>query len=463
MRSVRSLFTLVAWLLQPLPLWCEPAVNLTVDCAFCGPGQTFPHDCPRDPARMLSTPDSASVSSFVEEARKLQELLSRLNGFEVPALGQPATLADLEATLKTLIAATETGIARLEREQAELEAAASRDSAATDVVVRQVERLRADISMARTDLDRTEAALLHKRQAATARRDALQRTQKASNDLREQIRQTRNRLFPRLEQAERHGWILPPSSYRELPVALPISTRRIDRSIPDAPRESADDASLRRVRQSLPLVSEPERILPSRGLLPGVEAGGRHGVRGLLYRLAALQGSAAAAVSARDNAVRADGAARGNRDAPRTALAALEPEYLRLRQRISAREKEAAPLDKYLNETGARLENLRSDVVFTWIESGIFQALDRQGSLVGAELTERGVNPERIRRLREVAATAAQLGSELQGTVARFPALLASWGESLPSVRQDLAATRTQLGLEFIEELTDRLPAAWRQ
>lgn len=434
-----------------------PAITLTVDCPACGPGQALPHDCPRGAtAPSLAAPDP--LPGLLASTRELHRRFAALENFALPVLGEPRSLAELDRTLATLLVAARAAVIRAEREHVDLARGVEAATGEAQRLAARVTALTAAMARARNQLAALPPQINAAHAAAVAARDAFLTWQKTHTALREQIRQARNRLFPRLHQAAHRGWILAPSAYRELPSPLPpksISAR--------ADRLSAE------VRLDRPLRHDPgdsaSRILPPTSLPKSL--GGRSSdadiaeadVRTKLNELAAVHYHAYAAATVRAEAQRAGTAAQDATDVHTRQLAALEPAHDFLAAQLTEREAQLTQTRQVAATELTRLRDARVRALTAWIETGAYRFLDQQVDAALTPLLARGPEAAHLRALRLLAETTAQLGADPAATLARLPATLTARGETLANIQRELTALRTMPELAFTATHSD-LPAA---
>ena len=438
-----------------------PGITLTVDCPVCGPGQSFPHDCPRASSTALALAPPNPLPGLVEEARTHHRRLGAIEGVALPPFAEPRSLDELDATLTKLLAIVRGSVERLEREQAALLHDAADASAEAQRQAARLKQLTGQIAAAREAFAAAGREISAAQQAAVTAREQFVALQKTGTALREQIRATRNRLFPRLQQASQRGWILPPSSYRDVPAPLPLKTR-------DVALGSADDRiAAEALRPTLPSSTDSPRAAdrpPSNRANPIARFDPRHsesGVRTKLNEFAALYYRAYTAAAQRADAAHAGSAARDDGAASAGKLTALEREHAAIAPQLEAQQRRLAQAQQIAIEERSRLSGARQRALVAWIEAGIYEYLDRQAEAALTSLLARGPDTARLQSLRTVAVTAAQLSSDSSSVIARFPAELAARGESLDPVRRDLATLRTTLGFTFDAAAPD-FPSALR-
>ncbi len=437
----------------------SPAIVLTVDCPACGRGQPIPHDCPRGAAApVLAAPDP--LPALLESTRALHRRFSTLENFALPELGAPRSLAELDRTLTSLLTAARAAVARAEREQEGLLRGVASAAAEAQRLATRVAELTAASAHARDQLTALPPQINAAHSAAVAARDEFLAWQKTNAALREQIRQARNRLFPRLHQAAQRGWILPPSSYREFPSPLP------PKSVGSSPdRLSIAQQLFPEQRYSLDLNGPAQRIATPTGVSI---SSGRHSfdtgaaeaeIRTKLNELSAVHYNAYAAVATRAEAQGAGSAAQDNTAALSTKLATLEPAHAALAVQLIERASRLAETRQVAATEIARAREQRQRTLATWIETGVYRFLDRQAEVALAPLLVPGATAAHLRAFRLIAETAAQLGAAPDATLARLPAALAARGETLTDIQRELSALRTAPELTFTATRAD-LPAA---
>lgn len=433
-----------------------PAITLTVDCPACGPGQALPHDCPRGAtAPSLAAPDP--LPGLLASTRELHRRFAALENFALPALDEPRSLAELDRTLTTLLAAARTAVTRAEREHTDLTRGVEAATAEAQRLAARVTDLTAAMARARNQLSALPPQINAAHATAVAARAEFLTWQKTHAALREQIRQARNRLFPRLHHAAQRGWILPPSSYRELPSPLP----------PKWIGASADRLSAE-VLLDPPLRYGPggsaDRILPPTSLPKSL--GGRSSdadiaeadIRTKLNELAAVHYHAYAAVAVRAEAQRAGTAAQDATTLHTRQLAALEPAHDFLAAQLTEREAQLRQTQHVAATELARLRDARQRALTAWLETGVYRVLDQQADAALGPLLAREPDAAHLRALRLLAETTAQLGAAPDATLARLPATLAARGETLAGIQRELIALRAMPELAFAATRAD-LPA----
>ncbi len=428
-------FLHVAWFLFVAALATAasaPSIKVTVDCPFCGLGQPFPHDCPRAGEFPSDPAASDPLPVLLETARDHHRRLASIAGLPLAPLGQPRSLRELDARLTDLLATTRTTLAKMEREQAVAQTEAQRLAA-------RVADLRAQIARAADEIAAAEREIPEQEANAVAARDQFLVAQKSGGLLREQIRQARNRLFPRLQLAAKHGWVLPPSSYREVPAPLPFLPWAFPsdlRIVPIPP----PIATLGKLGGAVGLEASRANGPPSgTASLDSLEL--EQTVRTKLNEFAALYYRAYAVF-----AVRAD-AGPAAADAQTAALAQLESDLAPLAARRTERQRALAAARRLAAAERARVVEARQLSAHAWIETAIYRFLDRRAAAVLNELTTSAPDAVPLAVLREWAAAAAQLGSDPAGVIARLPSTLAARPELLAEVQREVAALRTELGL----------------
>jgi hypothetical protein len=312
--------------------------------------------------------------------------------------------------------------------------------------------LATEIAQTRTAIAETENTTAAEIRAATAARDEILQLQDSTNRIRQEIRNVRNRLFPRLHQAAHLGWIHPPSSYRPLPQPLP-------------PRpELALDPTLD-AHPGNPLAiarpdSNQERVSPGavRMAVP-ITAGLSSNVQPLLDRLPALEEKARSAAARRDEAIRTLESQRSEQDGQAARLSALQLERAAAASQLVAVKRNLIMARQTREEYGARRSTARATAVHAWIEWGLFQLQEKKAAalLVGAEGQSRA--PSFMTAWHDLAAVSVQLGSDPLSVIAAYPAQVAARGETLDSLRQDLESVRDKFILSFVATSTDLPPA----
>ncbi len=409
-----------------------PSIKVTVDCPLCGPGQPFPHDCPRADELPSNSAVPDPLPALLETARASHRRLASISGLALVPLGEPRSLGELDARLTALLATTRTTLAKMEREQAVANTEAQRLAA-------RVADLRAQSSQATGELAAAEREIPLEQAKAVASRNDFFAAQKSGTALREQIRQARNRLFPRLHLAAHRGWILPPSSYREVPGPLAVLSSGY--TIPGllVPRPSRNE-TLARLGGEIVLeahVKDSRILSPAQPDARELE----QNLRTKLNEFAALYYRAYAAFSVPADvspAVVAEQAA---------AVTKLESDLAALAVRRSERQRVLAAAVRQAATERARAVEARRLNAHSWIEASIYRFLDRRIEAMLSEIAASASDAARLATLREWAATAAQLGSDPAGVIARLPSTLAARGELLAELRREVAALRGELGL----------------
>jgi len=430
-----------------------PAITLTVDCPACGPGQALPHDCARGAtAPSLAAPDP--LPGLLASTRALHRRFTALENFALPALGEPRSLAELDRTLTTLLAAARTAVTRAEREQTDLTRGVESATAEAQRLAARVTVLTAATTQAKDQLAALPPQINAAHAAAVAARAEFLTWQKTHTALREQIRQARNRLFPRLHQAAQRGWILPPSGYRELPTPLPpksvtAASDRLFAESPLAPEQRFDGGgSAHRIATPTALPTLPGGSSPDANV---AEAD----VRTKLNELAAVHYHASAAAAVRAEAQRAGTAAQDATAAHTRQLTALEPASAALAAQLVEREAQLRHTRQVAATELARLHESRRRALTAWIESGVYRFLDHRAEAALAPLLARGPDAAHLRALRLLAETTAQLGAAVDETLIRLPAALATRGETLAGIQRELDALRAMPELAFTARRTD--------
>jgi hypothetical protein len=432
--------------------WAASEITLVVDCPFCGPGQPFPHDCPRVTSSAAALSTAETLSSLVDTARKETRRLHAINGLSLPELGDIGTIAQLDAALTSLIAATEDEIARCERERTDYlrkSATADEESAHLGELTRQ---LSDEIAQSHAIIVETENETAAEIRAASAARDEIIQLQKSIGEIREEIRQVRNRLFPRLHQAALHGWIVPPSSYRPIPVPLPPKTQRGASAVRDA-SPAISPGSTRAGSGDIHPSPLPLAVVP-------LGARSRSDAQAKLEQLPGLWERARTAAVRRDEAIRSLEHRRSETDAQSARLSALQPQRTAVVSQLANVKRNLAIARQNHAEYSVRLSATRATAVHAWIEWGIFQLLEKKTVPLLAAFESRSAEAAFLEAWRDLATTAVQLGSDPLGVITRFPAAAAARGETLDELQQDLARVREKFGLGFVAATSGLPPTA---
>jgi hypothetical protein len=434
-------------------IWAAADLTLTIDCAFCGPGQPFPHECPKASSAAAALSTAEAFSNLVGTARKEARRLHAISGMSIPELGEVGSLAQLDTALTNLIAETEAEIARCERETADFLRKSTTAGAEITRLDQLAGQLAEEIEHARSAVIAAESNIAAEIRAATAARDETAALQKSINQIRSEIRQVRNRLFPRLHQAAHVGWILPPSSYRPLPTPLPPTARLAGYAV--------DDVSPARSPESGRMTSGQLDATPvSLAGAPLLELPGRSDVQARLEQLPALWERARAAAARRDDAIRSLDQQRSQTDAQSARLSVLEPQRTAAATQLAVARRNITLARQMNAEYSARLSAARATAVHAWIEWGIFDLLEKKAAGLLAHADARATEATFLDAWRDVAATAVQLGSDPLGVIAKFPTAVTTRGETLDDLRRALADVREKFGVGFAASISDLPPTA---
>jgi hypothetical protein len=390
-----------------------------------------------------------ALAELVATTRKENARLRSINGLSIPAVGAVTTLAELREELNNLIEATESEIARCERDSAEYLRRADTVVADSAHLSRLMSELATEIAQTRTAIAETENTTAGEIRAATAARDEILQLQDSTNRIRQEIRNVRNRLFPRLHQAAHLGWIHPPSSYRPLPQPLPPKTERgttvAQNGRAGNPAAIArPDSSLDRIGAVSPALALPPALAPD--------------VQSLVDRLPALEEKARDAAARRDDAIRALERQLSEQDSQSARLSALQPERATTASQLAAARRNLTIARQTHEDYAARRSAARGMAVHAWIEWGLFQLQEKKATALLASAEGQSGQPSFLEAWRVVAAASVQLGSDPINVIATFPAQAAARGESLDPLRKDLAEGREKFRLAFVTTSTD-LPA----
>jgi hypothetical protein len=390
---------------------------LTIDCARCGPDQTWPHEC-------AEGMDTAGVTAeLIATARAEHRRLLAIPGLRLPDLGPVTTAAELADVLTRLLADLAASVVA-----SETEAAGLADAAATagDEHARRAglaERFAAEIVQLHREREAADREAAEQIRAAVSARDEVRRLQQAHNALREEIRQARNRLFPRLQAAANRGWVLPPSNYRPLPAPLP----------PALARAAASGASLAPVMDATDDLRAPSGLAP---VLPPTTA-----------LAPTMTGDLArAALARRSDALRTLERERSDLAAQSVRLSELESQRISAATQLAAARRNETAAVQAATEYSRRVTLARSAARYAWIEWSLFAALDRQAEALLTNPPADPPAPGLSRPWSDLAATAVRLGSDPIGTIAQWPTLPSTRAETLTAVRADLTRTRDTLG-----------------
>lgn len=423
-----------------------PSINVTADCPLCGPGQPFPHDCPRADELPANPAAPDPLTALLETARGHHRRLASIAGLALAPLGPPRSMRELDAQLTALLATTRTTLAKIEREQAVAHAEAQRITA-------RVADLRAQIAQATDELAAVEREIPLEQAKAVASRNEFLAAQKSATALREQIRQARNRLFPRLHLAAHRGWILPPSSYREVPG--PLAALSPAYPIPGLLVSfSSRNETLARLGEGIALEAplKDQRLF---GLTKTDSRELEQNLRTKLNEFAALYYRAYAVFTVPSDvspAVAAEQAA---------AVAKLESDLAPMAVRRSEGQRALAAAVRQAVTERARADEIHRLTAHSWIEASIYRFLDRRIEAVMSDLVASASDAARLASLGEWAAIAAQLGSEPAGVLARLPSILAARRELFAELRREVATRRTEPGIA-IDSGASTFPVALR-
>ncbi len=459
-------FTTLCWLIGLLALGAAsratntPGITLIIDCPACGPGQSIPHQCPRGaPPPVPATPDP--LPPLLESARSLHRRFNAIDGFSLPPLAAPASLPGLAQTLAVQLAAARAEVARIEREQTVLTHGVVAATAEAKRLATHLTELTAAVAQVKDQLTALPAETAEAQRRAIAAREEFLAWQKTHATWREQIRQARNRLFPRLQLAATRGWLLPPSSYRELPAPLPVQMRELPRDRADAAADLVPQARYRssaRVEESPAALPRSAPNFTNEGPRLAVTAG-ETDVRTKLNEFEAVHYRAYAAAALRADATQAGIAARHDTAALTARIASIESDLARLQSQRDEHTRRLAHAQQVAATELARLHDMRQRALTAWIECGIYRVLVLQAETALTHLLARNPDPSGLRALRTVAETTAQLGARPAGLIARRPPESTARRDTLAAIRRELAALRAAPELTVKLDRAD-LPAA---
>jgi hypothetical protein len=425
--AVRRRAVILAWLASVSCTW-------TITNAAQAPGVA---SSAAAPAR------TDEFSGLLERARRETGELRAISGMSIPELGEVGSTAELDAALINLVAATGQEIARYQREHAEflLESeSAGTESARLDALAT---RLTNEIEHDRTAIAEAEKEAAAEIRAASRARSETAAWQKSINQIRREITQVRNQLFPRLRHAAQRGWILPPSSYRPLPA--PLSPVKQDIGYTRRELSPVGSPIPQRVRpNAMNLTAVPIRAAPS------LETRLHADVQARLDQLPALLERARTAAALRDEAIRSLAQRRSETDVQSARLSALQPQRDAAASRLGTARKNLERARQASIDHNAQRASFRTAAVHAWIEWGIFQWLEKRSAQLVTGGESRSTDPDFLEDWRAVAATSVQLGSDPLEVIARFPAEMAARGEEFEEIRQDLARVREKFGIGFV-------------
>jgi chromosome segregation ATPase len=413
----------------------------TLTCSSCGLEGHSAINCPLRRSREALAPGE-TLSDIIARARREHARLRSIRGLSVPALGTMTTQAELESELRILIEATQSEITRCERDAADYQQRGLSAGAESAALSRLVDELVANIAQTRTHVAETETLTAAEIRAASATRDEILQLQETLNAIRQEIRNVRNRLFPRLHQAARAGWIHPPSSYRSMPRALEPKRQREDNA------SGAAKVDTLAADRSTATIERINSTAPDRAVRIGSDPD--PDLQLLLERLSALGEKARTAAARRDEAIRSLERHLTEKDQQSARLSALQPERVTVTNHLTAARRNLTIARQTHEEYTARLATTRGAAVHSWIEWGLFQLQEKKAAALLAGAGNKPGESSFLEAWRDVAEVSVQLGSDPLDVIATFPAKAAARGESLDELRRDLAGGREKFRLSFL-------------
>lgn len=425
--------------------------DLSVDCVFCGPGQPIPHHCPHlqgvsgGGGEPLPPPP---LTRYIDQAVRARMGLLAAGATDLPDLGEPGDLEALDAALAGWVAGAQASLDRLQRgirSSLDSQVWAAQESArlhnlGIDLQGR-LPRLRRQLEL--------DAAGLGTCQEETARLQAETRDAGgASRKIRFETRRTLDRTFRRMAEAERRGWILPPSAYRRPPSPLPVTEYD-----PQPPRGLAQARPVARAG-GLAQARAPGEPVPG----PASPFAGEASLDEKLRLLESLEEPLRRASANLDGAFRGAVAWNAERDREASRLQDLQLEHVALEKEVAEGRRRLAEERDRAAGASRRLADARRKALCDWIEWGIGTVLDKRAEKLMEEAMENGVNLPLLLKIRDVNTAAVQLGSDTLSVIERFPESMAGNGESMAALQRELDGAKQRFGLAFLSASTD-IPA----
>lgn len=386
-------------------------------------------------------PPAATLAPAVAEARKILGQFAAA-GLHLAPIPEPRSPSEFAATLAALLADTRAQLAQLEREQSAADQAATAATAEVSAIAAQADALAQRQAGAAREFATLRPKVIETQQQAIRTREQFLAAQKHGVEIRERIRQARNRLFPKLNAALERGWVLPPSRYRELPAAPSLKLAAVDTrgSValgPPEPRLRGRTGAM----APTTLVAAPPPP-PAAAAFAGADDVAQR-IRTQLHDLAALVDRAAALSTRR-------AAAAGRSAQTRAAAAAQSTRLGRLEGEAAATAAQRAELQRLLDhardvaaQEARQLAEAHRRNLGSLVEAATYRWLDRRAEQVFTTLLHAPPRPEDIATLRDVAEVASRLGADAP----RALGALASRPDAVPEIRRETAALRTELAI----------------
>lgn len=482
----RKLLSVLLLVLIPAPRVCAQYVPDVhgVCVANCGEPSS-PHPSSRDDGRDVYVPPPNPLPALASDYRNLRGWFRNDIFPDAPALIDPANVWELDWALSNLRNYTEEKLRRLRSERAALEARYNdlleevrRNGDASGQLREEIASLTTDIALYGVE-ERTVQSKLDSEKAR------VEQVTGVLKQLEDGAQAKKSALFARLDEAERKGVVLPPSSYRALPEApkptysnglAPPSTA----ATPFAIRAAMPALPAPMPALAAPVAARPAIIVPAPSARrdPPTEAQLRakmsdlSGTMQLLgpaaaaldaasrqvfeqQRLAAASSSLAQSLTEEAEALRTDKehrAAAINR--AKTELDDAVATYQRLRERLPLHCLEQAFWNHSYNETITVLEAkemvLKSKDLIKGDATDRYVNLDVPESLEGRLP---GVDVGALKRLKSVMNHVLEMQKDTLGIIERVPASLVRDEESPAQLQSELNDVVRRFQLNLADDL----------
>ena len=424
-------------------------------CSLCGSTQ-YPHNVPYrnsngNAATPLPPPPPPNpMPKLIDEAVRVRLNLLRTSGIDLPEIGEPADLEHLDAVLGEMVSRANVTIDNLQQDIKKL---LDRQVADVNEITRLhnlANDLQQKLGRLTQQIERNAKDLGAREQEKAQLKEKLRQIEIVTANIRAETHRTLNRVFNRLDEAEKRGWILPPSAYRELPSPLPVTT------FATAGRDSVSTPLTARAGDLAKAIQPKSNgsNLREHASFTG-SAGGEASIREKLQKLDSLQDQLRKAVANRNSQYRAVEKWRAERGKEAAKVSLLQSQRVELEEKIAIGKRRLANVQERVASLAKRLTGEQAKGMYDLVEWGIGNVLDKRTEKLMQEAYSNGMDTALLFKFRDAVTAAAQLGSDTLGVVERVPKAMTENGESMEELQRDLAEAKQKFGLSLISTYTD--------